>query len=191
MDAYLHDYAVARMEELVPGGAFVTAMDGETDTVNHQFAKLYVPLERAVVSMIEDELLPPSVRTSFFIQTASFSEARCMKVLDGIDRLQDVHTTLLPVPCPYYLKWKDGAITTAEFGSEVARAILACFKKRLGECCVPEYMNNDRFEELMEGGDGSCLERIERVCAKDPAGFNTSGITCFLHWQKVDTPQAA
>ena len=180
MDSYLYDYARARMEELVAGGALVCAMDGETAEQNHQFAKLYTPLERGVVSMIEDELLPPSLRTTFFIMTASFSEARCRAVLQRLPLLEDMSTSLLYVPCPYYLKWQDGNISDAEFASEVGNAILACFKMRLKECCVPQHMDDKVFEERMS----ELLSRIEAMCATDPAGNDTSGITCFLHWRK-------
>ena len=56
-------------------------MAGGTDAQDHQFAHLYPPLERAIKSMIEDELLPPSLRRTFFIMTASFAEGRARSSL--------------------------------------------------------------------------------------------------------------
>ena len=105
MDDMLVDFLTARMAELAPGGRVVCVMDGESESQNHQFAHLYVPLERAIKSMVKDELLPAEVppfhiiymcffffffsflsifhrllqvRTTFFIMTAAFTAARAV-----------------------------------------------------------------------------------------------------------------
>jgi len=178
-DEELQGFFSSRMAELRTGGQVVATFDGETSDVSHQFSRTYFLAEKALKSMIEEELLPQDFLMNYFIPTVSYSEERCNAVLAECG-LNTIENTFLDIPCPYLLAWQANH-DKAKHGEEVAKAFIACFKQQLldamAACKVPEVAKGESLLQQL-------LSRMSKFAAEAPAQFHTGGVTAFVRIAK-------
>ena len=101
------------------------------------------------------------------------------RVLQRHAQLEELQLRVDYVPCPYFLDWRDGKIGLDKYADEVSNAICACFNKRLEECLSGHFS-----EEVLRERLKTCQERVYAIATQDPAGTDTSGMTCFCCFRK-------
>ena len=176
---HLAGFFAARQIELVPGGQVVVAFDGETPSTNHQFALTYDLLEKGLKQMIADNMLPTQLLSKYFIPTVSFGKEHIDTMISKGTCGKVVEYAFLDIPCPYKLAFDKDKNATA-CGKEVGGAIIACVQKQLQSAFLQCNIGVSKHKRLIEDLKNLC----EIIAASNPAKYNTSGITAFVHLQK-------